>query len=90
MLTSARLPQVPIAEFDLLAIFLSTGRNFERLSPLDGPLCFVVTQGEVTVSTGDDSVTLTKGQAGFVKAGTEVKFTREGEAPTQVWGAFYQ
>ncbi|BGP04779.1 Mannose-6-phosphate isomerase [Rhodotorula toruloides] len=86
----ARLYNVPIAEFDLLAIFLSTGRNFERLSPLDGPLCFVVTQGEVTVSAGDDSVTLTKGQAGFVSAGTEVKFTREGEAPTQVWGAFYQ
>ncbi|BGO96634.1 Mannose-6-phosphate isomerase [Rhodotorula toruloides] len=86
----ARLYNVPIAEFDLLAIFLSTGRNFERLSPLDGPLCFVVTQGEVTVTAGHDSVTLTKGQAGFVRAGVEVKFTREGEAPTQVWGAFYQ
>ncbi|GAA5941148.1 hypothetical protein JCM3775_001318 [Rhodotorula graminis] len=78
--------KVPIAEFDLLATTLTSVSPTETLSPLDGPLTFVVTNGTVKVTAGDDSVELSKGQAGFVRAGVEIKLEGNGE----LWGAFYQ
>lgn len=84
--SSLALPQVPIAEFDLLATTLTSVDSVETLSPLDGPLTFVVTNGAVKVTAGGDSVELTKGQAGFVRAGVEIVLEGNGE----LWGAFYQ
>lgn len=58
----------------------------ETLSPLDGPLTFIVTNGSVKVTAGGDSVSLTKGQCGFVRAEVEIQLEGNGE----LWGAFYQ
>ncbi|GAA5849998.1 hypothetical protein JCM8547_000977 [Rhodosporidiobolus lusitaniae] len=81
---------VPIPEFDLLSTTLSPGAATEVLSPLDGPLTVVVTQGAVTLTVDAESLTLTKGQVGFVRAGVEIKMgTKEGMS-SEVWGAFYQ
>ncbi|GAA5834039.1 hypothetical protein JCM9279_004199 [Rhodotorula babjevae] len=81
-----RLYKVPIAEFDLLATTLTSVSPTETLSPLDGPLTFIVTNGTVKATAGGDSVELSKGQAGFVRAGVEVQLEGNGE----LWGAFYQ
>ncbi|TNY21072.1 RmlC-like cupin domain-containing protein [Rhodotorula diobovata] len=79
--------KVPIAEFDLLATTLtSVSESTETLSPLDGPLTFIVTNGSVKVTAGGDSVSLTKGQCGFVRAEVEIQLEGNGE----LWGAFYQ
>ncbi|GJN91693.1 hypothetical protein Rhopal_004716-T1 [Rhodotorula paludigena] len=78
--------KVPIAEFDLLATTLTSSQPAEELSALDGPLCFVVTEGNVRVTAGSESVTLSKGQAGFVRANIDISL----EGPGEVWGAFYQ
>lgn len=78
--------QVPIAEFDLLATTLTSSQPAEELSALDGPLCFVVTEGNVRVTAGSESVNLSKGQAGFVRANIDISL----EGPGEVWGAFYQ
>lgn len=82
--------QIPIPEFDLLSISLSPTSAAETLSPLDGPLTFVVTQGSVTLDVGTEQLNLSKGQVGFVRAGVEIAFTALGEGETEVWGAFYQ
>ncbi|GAA5864472.1 hypothetical protein JCM3774_005139 [Rhodotorula dairenensis] len=84
-----RLYHVPIAEFDLLRVSLPTARD-EKLKPLDGPLCLVVTEGTVDVSAGDESLKLSRGQAAFVRAGVDVSFTNAGAQAAEVWGAFYQ
>lgn len=85
--------QVPIAEFDLLTISLSPATaTAESVAPLDGPLTFVVTEGAVTIRTEEgDSLTLTRGQAGFVAANSQLAVETASNAETaELWGAFYQ
>lgn len=84
-----RLYNVPIPEFDLIRTSLPASQN-ERLSPLDGPLCIVVTEGSVEVQADGQSLKVTRGQAAFVRAGTEILFVNSGAQEATVWGALYQ
>ncbi|BGP12822.1 hypothetical protein JCM10213_008083 [Rhodosporidiobolus nylandii] len=83
-----RFYDVPIAEFDLLSTTLTPSSTTEVLSPLDGPLTFVVTDGILNATVGDETVELSRGQVGFVRAGVEVTFEAKGGA--ELWGTFYQ
>ncbi|GAA6059091.1 hypothetical protein JCM10212_002062 [Sporobolomyces blumeae] len=87
-----RAYKVPIAEFDLLSVALSPASPRETISPLDGPLTFVVGTGTVAVSVDSERVELSRGQAAFVRAGAEISVERtgEGDGPAELWGAFYQ
>lgn len=87
-----RYYKVPIAEFDLLSVSLSsaTNRDSETISPLDGPFTFVVTEGSVTINVEGETLTLSKGQAGFVKANAEIVIERSEGDKAEIWGAFYQ
>ncbi|BGP44879.1 Mannose-6-phosphate isomerase [Rhodotorula kratochvilovae] len=78
--------KVPVNEFDLLATTLTATESSETLSPLDGPLTFVVTDGSIKVTADGDTVGFAKGQVGFVRAGVEIQLEGNGE----LWGAFYQ
>ncbi|GAA5890702.1 hypothetical protein JCM5296_004813 [Sporobolomyces johnsonii] len=85
-----RLYKVPIAEFDLLGTTLSASSPSETLSPLDGPLTFVVTEGKVALKVGSEQIELSKGQAGFVRAGAEIELKSAGSEQAEIWGAFYE
>lgn len=84
-----RLYNVPIAEFDLIRVSLPPSRE-EKLSALDGPLCLVVTEGAVEVTVDGESLTVSRGQAAFVRAGADIVFSNAGAKEVEIWGAFYQ
>ncbi|GAA5896854.1 class I mannose-6-phosphate isomerase [Sporobolomyces salmoneus] len=89
---ATRYYKIPIAEFDLLSISLSSSTSSsETISPLDGPFTFVVTEGNVKVTIDGEGIELSKGQAGFVAANSKISIenTKEGET-AELWGAFYQ
>ncbi|GAA5832956.1 hypothetical protein JCM11251_000546 [Rhodosporidiobolus azoricus] len=81
---------VPINEFDLLSISLSSSSPTEELSYLDGPLTYVLTEGTVITTVAGEKLELSKGQAGFVRAGVDIKFEAKNGQPAELWGAFYQ
>ncbi|GAA6001736.1 hypothetical protein JCM10207_002289 [Rhodosporidiobolus poonsookiae] len=80
--------KVPINEFDLLFVSLDAASPREQLSALDGPLVYIVTEGVVTATVGNESLQLSKGQVAFVRAGVEIQIESPGGG--EVWGAFYQ
>ncbi|GAA5955182.1 hypothetical protein JCM3765_003237 [Sporobolomyces pararoseus] len=83
--------KVPIAEFDLLSVSLSLSSHSEIITPLDGPLTFVITEGSVALKVDGDRLKLSRGQAGFVKANTAIEVElAEGAGTAEIWGAFYQ
>ncbi|GAA5984156.1 hypothetical protein JCM5350_005435 [Sporobolomyces pararoseus] len=83
--------KVPIAEFDLLSVSLSSSSRFETITPLDGPFTFVVTEGSVDLKVDGDTLKLSRGQAGFVKANATIEVQlAEGGEKAEMWGAFYQ
>ncbi|POY71440.1 putative Mannose-6-phosphate isomerase [Rhodotorula taiwanensis] len=84
-----RLYNVPIAEFDLIRVSLPPSRE-EKVSALDGPLCLVVTAGAVEVTVDGESLTVSRGQAAFVRAGADIAFSNAGAKEVEIWGAFYQ
>jgi mannose-6-phosphate isomerase class I len=81
---------VPIAEFDLLSVSLSSSSSTETIAPLDGPFTFVVSEGTVTLKVDGDTLNLSRGQAGFVKANSEIVVERTEGKKAEIWGAFYQ
>lgn len=62
----------PVAEFSVLQVKVGLGAE-ESHPAVDGPSIAIVTEGAGVVEWGNDSLSVSKGSAFFVGAGTEIK-----------------
>jgi mannose-6-phosphate isomerase len=86
---NTRLYHVPITEFDILRVSLSPKSKTESIT-LPGPHTFVVTEGTVKASVGDESFTLKNGHSAFVRANAELKLELVDGEKGEVYGSFFQ
>ena len=77
----------PIGEFAVAMIQLEEGKaTTNRL--VDGPSVVIVTEGEGTVTSGDEEVVFKRGEVLFVGAGSEV--TWKATAKSELFRAFVE
>lgn len=82
-----RFYDVPIREFDLYNTTLTPSAKSESMQ-LKGPQTFVVTQGTVKATVGEESVTLGTGHTAFVRANAKLELELVDGSEGVVWSAF--
>lgn len=80
---------VPITEFDILRVKLSSSRKTESIT-LPGPHTFVVTEGTVKATVDGESLTLKDGHSAFVRANAELSLELVDWEKGEVYGSFFQ
>lgn len=85
------LYKVPISEFDILRVDLSSSKQSEETLTLPGPHTFVVTRGAVRARVDDEELLLEQGHIALVRANATLSLRlANGKDSAEIYGSFYQ